>query len=677
MSEEAQQTRTKIIPWLGLGIIILIGAFLRFYQLGAYSIGNAYYAATVKSMLTSWHNFFYAAFEPGGSVSVDKPPLGFWLQALSAYFLGVNGFSLALPQALAGVFSIPLLYSLVKRPFGVWVGLLAALVLALTPVTIAAERNNTIDGTLVLVLLLAAWAVLKSIRTAKLRYLLLSAALLGLGFNIKMLQAYMALPAIFGIYFLCAPYPWWKRLLHWVPATALMLAISLAWVLAVDLTPAADRPYVGSSTDNSMLELIIGHNGLQRLGLSAAALTGAQDGDAPAAGFERPQSAPPLMGAMPGSAPSSDYQQPPQGPAGPYDQGGPMGQGGPQNPGQSGGAFGNEVGQAGITRLFTQPLARQVSWLLPFALLGSILVLAVVARKGLGDEKVRSLSFWVLWLLPMALYFSFTTGLWHAYYLIMLAPAIAALTAITAWALSRVFSQRHGLGWALTACLTAVTLAFEILTFRQYPQYAVTVALVSVVCWLIGVALLAWKTGRTWSVCLAGAFLCISLLISPLLMSALTVFNTHPEVALPNAGPDTHSNEAPAVNELLTGSEKIVLDYLLANTAPGDYLLATMSSHQASPYILATGRPVLTLGGFNGSDDVINLEQLTTMINTGKLRFILGDQQLFRQKAEIGNWVTQNCSMVNLGNGTLTSRDQPTAAPGDRGTAADLYDCAQ
>lgn len=154
-----QGCRGKIVAARALSLIVLLGAFLRFYQLSTYSIGNIYYAATVKSMLTSWHNFFFASFEPGGSVSMDKPPLGFWIQVFSAYFLGVNGFALALPNALAGVLSIPLLYSLVKKQFSVWAALIAALVLPVVPAAVSTERNNTIDGLLVFVLLLAVWAV--------------------------------------------------------------------------------------------------------------------------------------------------------------------------------------------------------------------------------------------------------------------------------------------------------------------------------------------------------------------------------------------------------------------------------------------------------------------------------------------------------------------------------------
>ena len=195
-------SKRQVAVAVGLGAIVLLGAFLRFYELGAYSIGNTYYAATVQSMLTSWHNFFFASFEPGGSVTVDKPPLGLWIQAVSAYFLGVNGFALALPQALAGVLSILLLYTMVKRQFGTWAGLIAALLLAITPVTVSTERNNTIDGLLVFVLLLATWAFLRAVRLGRFRYLLLGVFLIGLGFNIKMLQAFMPLPALYALYLL-------------------------------------------------------------------------------------------------------------------------------------------------------------------------------------------------------------------------------------------------------------------------------------------------------------------------------------------------------------------------------------------------------------------------------------------------------------------------------------------
>lgn len=153
--------------------ILLLGGFLRFYRLGVAGYGNTYYAATVKSMLMSWKNFFFAAFEPGGSLSVDKPPVGFWIEAVSARIFGVTGFALALPNAIAGLISIGLVFLIVRRPFGTSAGLIAALVLAVMPVAISTERNNTIDGLLVMVLLLAAWAFLQSAYTGRLRWLFL------------------------------------------------------------------------------------------------------------------------------------------------------------------------------------------------------------------------------------------------------------------------------------------------------------------------------------------------------------------------------------------------------------------------------------------------------------------------------------------------------------------------
>ena len=156
--------RKQIVAHLGLVSVIILAAFLRFYRLGIYGVGNAYYAATVQSMLASCHNFFFASCEPGGSVTVDKPPFGFWVQAASARVVGINGFALALPQALAGVLSVLLLYLIVKRQFGTLAGLVAAAALAVMPIAVAVERNNAVDGLLVFVLLLGTQAFWRAVR---------------------------------------------------------------------------------------------------------------------------------------------------------------------------------------------------------------------------------------------------------------------------------------------------------------------------------------------------------------------------------------------------------------------------------------------------------------------------------------------------------------------------------
>jgi 4-amino-4-deoxy-L-arabinose transferase-like glycosyltransferase len=250
---------------LALSVAMGVAALFNIVQLSREAFGNTYYAATVKSMLTSWHNFFFVSFDAGGFVSADKPPLGLWIQAVSAKLFGFNGLSLLLPQALAGVAAVAVLYHLVARRYGWVAGFLAALALAVTPISVVTERNNTSDGVLVFVLLCAAWAVMVAAESGRLGPLLLGATLVGLGFNIKMLQAYLVVPAFALLWLVGTSLPWRKRLLHLLVAGGVLLAVSLAWVVTVDLTPASARPYVGSSGTNSALSLTLGYNGLSRL----------------------------------------------------------------------------------------------------------------------------------------------------------------------------------------------------------------------------------------------------------------------------------------------------------------------------------------------------------------------------------------------------------------------------
>ena len=669
--------RQSVLPLLGLAAILALGAFLRLYHLGAYSIGNAYYAATVKSMLTSWHNFFYASFEPGGSVSVDKPPLGFWVQALFAYFLGVNGFALALPQALAGVLSIAVLYHLVRRHFGVKAGLAAALVLAVFPITVATERNNTIDGQLVLVLLLAAWAFLKAAESGKIRHLLLGAFLVGVGFNIKMLQAFMPLPAFYLVYLLSARHRWWQRVLHLVAATAVLLVVSLAWAVAVDLTPPDKRPYVGSSTNNTVMELIIGHNGLRRLGLMKGG-PGPGDDRRPVAGRDangipqndgagQPAGGPPPSGLN--SAPGGNAPRPFPGGAPPNAAGGPPAGG---RPGGS-----NEVGNAGVLRLFQEPLVTEASWMLPWVLIGFVLALVAVKWAWPLGEKERSVLLWAGWLLPSLAYFSFTTGLFHRYYLIMLGPPVAALSAIVLWSVDHQVTKRPTLGWLLLAFLSGINLLFEIYVLRHYPTYAGMVTVASVLLWLAGLGTLAAGRWRPALRSLGLALALAAMLVAPFVWSLLTTLNPRPNVALPTAGPSqTDRSPVPFMRsdqQLLTPYEQAVLAYTLAHTDPEDYLLATDNAHGAAPFILATGRPVLTFGGFIGSDDVVSLEELQAMIAAGKLRFILG----LPQKPAIARWIQASCSVVPGFEGASASGNAFPSRGGLGGRAQNevLYDC--
>src|SRR5215204_1596751 len=247
-----------------LTAILALSAFLNLSRLTSEGYANLYYAATVKDMLTSWHNFFFASYD-AGFVSVDKPPLGFWVQATSAYLFGFHGWSLLLPQALAGILSVALLYHLVGRSFGPVAGLLAALALALTPISVATNRHNNLESLPVLTVLLASWVFILAAETGRLRWLLVGALVVGVGFNIKMLEAFLVLPAFYLLYLVAAPVGWRRRMIHLGLATVVIVAASLPWVVAVDLTPPEQRPYVGSSSFNTVTDLIVGWNGVERL----------------------------------------------------------------------------------------------------------------------------------------------------------------------------------------------------------------------------------------------------------------------------------------------------------------------------------------------------------------------------------------------------------------------------
>jgi 4-amino-4-deoxy-L-arabinose transferase-like glycosyltransferase len=657
--------------WHRLALIgvVLLAVVLSFWRLEQEGYGNLYYAATVKSMLTSWHNFFFASFDPGGFVTVDKPPLGFWVQAASAALLGFNGWSLLLPQALAGVLSVILLYHLVRRVFGPTAGLLAALALAVTPISVAANRNNTIDSLLVLVLLLAAWAVSRAAGQGRLRWLLLGALLVGLGFNVKMMQAYMVLPAFYLLYLIASPLPCWKRLAHLALATVLLLVVSLSWAVIVDLTSADRRPFIGSSKDNTVMELIIGHNALARL------LPGGLRGGSPAGPPQPPpgwrpgqprDGQPPLP--PPGGRPG---QQPPLPPGRQPSQPTP-----PSGPGGSQ-PFAHEIGERGALRLFNRQLAGQISWLLPLAGLG---LLAAAWQTPL-DRRRQALLLWSAWLLPQVVFFSIA-NLFHRYYLAMMAPAIAALVGAGVVALWDDYhragdSTRLAVswrGWLLPLALI-VGAVVEAVILAEFPDWSrwLTPLVGGLGLGTAGVliaARLAGKAGRrVWPAVVATVGV-LALLVAPTVWAVTPVWYGG-DVALPYAGPELL--ETPSRRGNLPDVSRLV-DYLLAHRGREPFLAATLNANTAAPLILATGEPVMALGGFSGGDQILSAEGLAAWVTGGALRFFLVSGQGGAQE-DLVRWITTHCKSVprqQWQSAIPAGGGAPDLGPG---SASQLFDC--
>jgi len=685
---------TTLWQRLALGAIIAISLFMNFFELGQNGFGNFYYAAGVRSMLDSWHNFFFVSFDPGGFVTLDKPPLGFWLQVLSAKIFGFTAFSVYLPQALAGVLSVPLLYHLIRRHFGVVAGLLAALALALSPISVVTNRNNTIDSTLALVLLLGAWAVLRAAETGRLRWLLLCAATIGIGFNIKMLEAYLVIPAFGLLYLLAAPKSVWKRIGDLILAAILLLAISLSWALAVDLTPASQRPYVDSSQNNSEISLALGYNGINRL----IGQLGMGPGGPPP-GLHTNTGGNPPQGVVPSGAPGV-----PSGNGVLSGNGVPSGNGGPGGPGGPGGNGLFNTGTPGPLRLFTEPLGGQIVWLLPLAILG-MLALAWQSRPCFqSDRQQQSLILWGTWLLTMGIFFS-VAGFFHQYYLTEMAPAIAALFGIGIVTMWRDYRLSGWRGWLLPLALI-VTALEQICILSSYPSWSTwLIPSIAVLCIAGSLVLIVLRIVKTieinrWQRLFSTSIVSIALLglmVTPTTWAAIPVIqNVQSQLPVagpsqqgdfggpggPNGNPPGFSN--PGVPNGAS-TDTALIKYLETHQGNAKFLVAIPNSMEAGNIILATKKPVMSLGGFSGSDPILTVSQLEKLINQGTIRyFLLNSFGLGQQPPSAFLKNVPKQYRDRLGNGGFGSGPQSSLTSWVKqhctamsSVANQLYDCAE
>src|ERR1019366_9794450 len=263
----ASPRRSRVVApaHLGLAAILVLSGLLEFVRLSQNGYANTYYSATVKSMLRSWHAFFFQSADPNGLISVDKPPLGLWLQAVSAKLFGFAPLSLLVPEGICAVLAVALLYRIVAPRFGTVAGLLSAFSLAVFPSFVAVSRDNGVDPLLILLMLAACGAGLAAIDSGRLRTLIWCAVLVGLAFNTKALAALLCIPGIAGGYLVCAPGSMRRRLAALGAAGAVFVLVAASWSLAVDLTPASARPYVGGSLTNTEFQLEFGYNGFGRV----------------------------------------------------------------------------------------------------------------------------------------------------------------------------------------------------------------------------------------------------------------------------------------------------------------------------------------------------------------------------------------------------------------------------
>ncbi|TME23010.1 MAG: glycosyl transferase [Chloroflexi bacterium] len=647
-------------PWVRPALIGLLGttALLYLWNLAASGWANAYYSAAVLAGTKSWAAFFFGSLDASNFITVDKAPAALWVMEISARLFGFNAWSVLAPQALEGVATVAIVYLAVRRYFGPAAGLLAGAVVALTPVAGLMFRFNNPDALLVLLITAATYATHRAIENGRTRWLVLAGALIGFGFLAKELQAFIIIPVLAGVYLIAGPPSIGRRIGQVLAAAVAVIVSSGWWVAAVELMPSASRPYIGGSQNNDLISLIFGYNGFGRL-------TGNESGSV--GGF---------------------------------------------------GALGSRWGLTGWNRLFNSQFGGQISWLIPAAiiLLGASLLLTF--RRPRTDIVRAAFLIWGGSLLLTGAVLSFAQGIIHPYYTVALAPAIGALVGmggVFLWQQRSERIARLALGAAVAAtALWAFVLLDRSATFVPALRTAVLVAGLVVAALIVGLSNASRKTALA-----VAALGVMAVLASPAAYTFDTVSTAHTG-AIPSAGPavaaasgaggpfagggptggfgppggafgggfggglravgpnsasgagggnpgDGGAGNPGGGGFLNSGRPAPALVSLLqADASRYTWVAATIDANNAAGYELATGDPVMAIGGFNGTDPAPTLAQFQKNVRDGKIHYFiaggrgLGSGSTSSNASQISAWVQQNFTATTVGG--VTVYDLTTAA---------------
>ncbi|WP_307007425.1 glycosyltransferase family 39 protein [Sinomonas atrocyanea] len=624
-------------------LAVVLGAIAALYlwNLTANGWANAFYSAAAQAGSQNWEAFFFGSSDAGNSITVDKPPASLWIVDLSVRVFGLSSASILVPEVLMGVATAWILYLAVRRAVLAATGsdaaahrggLLAAVVLALTPVAALMFRFNNPDALLVLLMAAAGYAVVRSVQDGTARWLIAAGALLGVGFLAKQLQVLLVVPGFGLAYLWAAPHPLGRRLLHLAGALAAMAAAAGWWILAVQLTPASARPFIGGSQTNSILELTFGYNGFGRL-----------DGNE--------------VGSVGG---------------------------------------GNGWGRPGLLRLFSESFGGQIAWLLPSALILGAALLWVGRRAPRTDPVRASVMVWGGWVLVTGLTFSLMAGIIHEYYTVALAPAIAALAGLGAGVLWHRRGRRTEAAVLAAAVLSAGAMGAVLLGratgFVPWLAPAVAVAGIAAALGVLagpfGVPVAPRWSGRAARTTAALALL--AGLAGPLAFTVQTVSTAHTG-AIVSAGPSSgfgfggpggfggrrqfiqgqfgQGTGGPAATGFvgrgggagLLGASRpsaALVAALTADASKYTWAAAVVGSNNAAGYQLASGQPVMALGGFNGTDPSPTLEQFQRLVAEGRVHWfiaasLMGGDSGSDAARQIAQWVEANYAAQTIGGTTV------------------------
>jgi 4-amino-4-deoxy-L-arabinose transferase-like glycosyltransferase len=624
--------------------LLLATAAFYLYNLTSSGYANSFYSAAVQAGSDSWKAFFFGSSDAGNSITVDKPPASLWAMALSVRVLGLSSFAILLPEVLMGVATVGVVYATVKRHFGAAAGLIGGLVMALTPVAVLMFRFNNPDALLVLLMALGAWATMKSIEQGSAKWFAIVGVFIGLGFLTKALQVLLVVPAFGLAYLLFANTTLRRRITGALLGAAAMVLSAGWWVAIVELVPASMRPYIGGSQDNSFLSVTFGYNGLGRISGNE---TGSVGG-------------------------------------------------------------GNGWGTTGLGRMFSASIGGQISWLIPSALVLLAVGLLLRGRAPRTDARRAAYVVWGGWLLVTMVTFSLMAGIFHEYYTVALAPAIAALVgmgAAEAWE-----HRARSIGSITLAVATAVaaTWSFVLLTRTDWTSVLRVSVLVLGLASALLLLVITQLHRRAVPLVIAGAL--VAALAGPAAYSVDTVRTAHTG-SIVTAGPSTGGSgpggggmpggvlgappqgmqgatqgtgrAAGGMGGLLDASTPSteVVSALSANADSYRWVAAAVGSQNAAGLQLGTGLPVMAIGGFNGSDPSPTLTQFQQYVADGEVHYFAASGGSGRggpggglggsgTGSEIATWVAANFTSVTIGGSTFYDLTQPLSGA-TAGTSTD------
>lgn len=621
----ADHTDTAEPRWARTGLLALLTgtAVLYLWGLGSSGWANSYYAAAAQAGTQNWKAWLFGSLDAGNAITVDKPPAAMWLMSLSGRLFGFSEFTMLLPQALMGVAAVAVLYSTVKRTSGPGAALVAGTVLALTPVATLMFRYNNPDALLVLLLVVAAYTTVRAVENGSYRWMALTGAVVGFAFLTKMLQAFLPVPGFALAFLVAAPISPWRRVGGLLVAGA-ALVVSAGWYVAlVSLWPAGSRPYIAGSTDDSLLQLALGYNGLERI----------------------------VGGGGPGGG------------------GGDFGPGGGEGTPPGGNLFFG--GDPGIGRMFGPSFGTESSWLLPVALIGMVVLTWLTWRSARTDLRRAGLLVWGGWLVVTAGVFSFMDGTVHPYYVVALAPAIGALVGMT---VSELW-QRRAVLWSrlVLAALLAGTGVWALVLLGRTPEWLPAlrwVLLLGSAVVAVGLAVGAQRGGRV-TVVLA-ALACVLGVGAAAAYSVETVAQNH-------GGPIATSGPAKAEGFGFGGpgggpgagrsgpfgqSDNAQLQALV-DDADTRWAAAAIGSMQVSDLELKTGQSLMAIGGFTGGDPSPTLAEFQQYVSDGQVRYFIASDRggppgrRGGSAGEITSWVEQTFAKTDVGGTTVYDLKSP------------------